>query len=29
MQTRETFINGGVVTDSFSDFEEEEDWEEF
>lgn len=29
LQARETFINGGVVNDSFSDFEEGEDWEEF
>ena len=29
LQARKTFINGGVVDDSFSDFEEEEDWEEF
>ena len=29
LQGRETFINGGVVDDSFSDFEEGEDWEEF
>ena len=29
LQGRESFINGGVVDDSFSDFEEGEDWEEF
>ena len=29
LQARETYINGGVVQDSFSDFEEEGDWEEF
>jgi len=29
LQHRKTFINGGVVEDSFSDFEEEGDWEEF
>jgi len=29
LQMRETFVNDGVVQDSFSDFEEEEDWEEF
>ena len=29
LQRREYFVNGGVVEDSFSEFEEEEDWEEF
>ncbi len=29
ISARETFVNGGVVEDSFSDFEEGEDWEEF
>jgi len=29
LQTRQTFLNGGVVEDSFSDFDEGEDWEEF
>jgi phospholipid-binding lipoprotein MlaA len=29
LQNRKVFINGGVVEDSFSDFEEGEDWEEF
>jgi phospholipid-binding lipoprotein MlaA len=29
LQNRKAFINGGVVEDSFSDFEEGEDWEEF
>ena len=29
LQARRTYINGGVVGDSFSDFEEEGDWEEF
>ena len=29
LQSRQTFLNGGVVVDDFSDFEEEEDWEEF
>ena len=29
LQSRETFVNDGVVQDSFSDFEDEEDWEEF
>lgn len=29
LQRREYFINGGVVDDSFSDYEEEDDWEEF
>jgi phospholipid-binding lipoprotein MlaA len=29
LQRREYFINGGVVEDSFSDFEEEEGFEEF
>jgi phospholipid-binding lipoprotein MlaA len=29
LQARRTYINGGVVEDSFSDFEEEGDWEEF
>ncbi|RLA49316.1 MAG: VacJ family lipoprotein [Gammaproteobacteria bacterium] len=29
LQHRKSFINNGVVEDSFSDFEEEEDWEEF
>jgi phospholipid-binding lipoprotein MlaA len=28
LQQREYFVNGGVVEDSFSDFEEEFDWEE-
>lgn len=28
MQSREAFLNGGVVVDNFSDFEEEDDWEE-
>ena len=29
LQARRTYINGGVVEDSFSDFEEEGEWEEF
>jgi phospholipid-binding lipoprotein MlaA len=29
LQARRTYINGGVVEDSFSDFEEQDDWEEF
>ena len=29
LQARRTYINGGVVEDSFSDFDEEGDWEEF
>lgn len=29
LQARRTYINGGVVEDSFSDFEEEGAWEEF
>jgi phospholipid-binding lipoprotein MlaA len=29
MQARESFVNGGVVEDSFSDYEEGEDWEDF
>jgi phospholipid-binding lipoprotein MlaA len=29
MQSRESFVNGGVVEDSFSDYEEGEDWEDF
>jgi phospholipid-binding lipoprotein MlaA len=29
ISARETFVNGGVVEDSFSDFEEGEDWEQF
>ena len=29
LQTRQTFLNGGVVEDSFSDYEEQGDWEEF
>lgn len=29
LQSRETFVNDGVVQDNFSDFEDEEDWEEF
>ncbi len=29
IQARETFLNGGVVVDTFSDFEQGEDWEEF
>jgi phospholipid-binding lipoprotein MlaA len=29
ISARETFVNGGVVDDSFSDFEDEGDWEEF
>jgi phospholipid-binding lipoprotein MlaA len=29
LQSRQTFLNGGVVVDDFSDFEEEGDWEEF
>ena len=29
LQFRETFVNDGVVQDSFSEFGEEEDWEEF
>ena len=29
MQSRESFVSGGVVDDSFSDYEEGEDWEDF
>ncbi|WP_076001192.1 MlaA family lipoprotein [Pseudohalioglobus lutimaris] len=29
LQQRETFVNDGVVQDDFSDFGDEEDWEEF
>jgi phospholipid-binding lipoprotein MlaA len=29
MQARESFVTGGVVEDSFSDYEEGEDWEDF
>lgn len=29
LQARQTFLNGGIVVDKFSDFEEGEDWEEF
>ena len=29
IQSRETFVNDGVVQDTFSDFEDEADWEEF
>ena len=29
MQSRETFVNDGVVQDTFSDFEDEEDFEDF
>lgn len=29
LQQRETFVNDGVVQDDFSDFADEEDWEEF
>lgn len=29
MQARESFVNGGVVDDTFSDYEEGEDWEDF
>ena len=29
ISARKTFVNGGVVEDSFSDFEEQGDWEEF
>ena len=29
LQARQTFFNVGVVEDNFSDFREEEDWEEF
>jgi len=29
MQSRESFVSGGVVEDSFSDYEEGEDWEDF
>ena len=29
MQRRDFFVSGGEVNDSFSDYEEEEDWEEF
>lgn len=29
LQARETFLNGGIVVDSFSDFEQGDDWEEF
>lgn len=29
LQSRETFLNGGVVIDDFSDFEEGEDYEDF
>lgn len=29
ISARETFVNGGPVDDTFSDFEEEGDWEEF
>ena len=29
LQTRETFVNDGVVVDDFSGFDNEEDWEEF
>ena len=29
LQARKTFLNGGVIEDDFSDFEDEEDWEEF
>ena len=29
LQARESFVSGGVVQDSFSDYEEGEDWEEF
>ncbi len=29
LQSRETFVNDGVVQDTFSDFEDEGDWEEF
>ena len=28
LQQREAFVNDGVVLDSFSDFEEEFDWDE-
>ncbi len=29
LQSRATFVNDGVVEDTFSDFGDEEDWEEF
>ena len=29
LQNRNTFVNDGVVQDNFSDFDQEEDWEEF
>jgi len=29
LQARRTYINGGVVEDSFSDYEEQGEWEEF
>lgn len=29
LQSRETFVNDGVVQDTFSDYEDEGDWEEF
>jgi phospholipid-binding lipoprotein MlaA len=29
LQARDAVVNDGVVQDSFSDFEEGEDWEEF
>jgi phospholipid-binding lipoprotein MlaA len=29
LQARQTFLNGGVVQDDFSDYEDEGEWEEF